>query len=127
MPNAGHHRRIARSAEADYDLLWSMGLMIVGYRSNGEAVPLSLDDRLAALPSEHASLGPRDAGRSAVIKIFSIASVLFLPPTLVASVCGMTFKSMPELEWMFGYPSSIPPMIMSAVIPFFFFRWEGWL
>jgi magnesium transporter len=74
-----------------------------------------------------ASLGLINVEQNAIIKIFSIASVVFLPPTLVASIYGMNFKYMPELEWVFGYPSSILLMIVSAVIPFFFFRWKGWL
>ena len=60
-------------------------------------------------------------------KIFSIASVVFLPPTLVASIYGMNFHNMPELDWTFGYPMALFGMILSAVIPFFFFRWKGWL
>jgi magnesium transporter len=74
-----------------------------------------------------ASLGLINVEQNAIIKIFSIASVVFLPPTLVASIYGMNFKTMPELEWAFGYPSSLLLMIVSAVIPFFFFRWKGWL
>jgi magnesium transporter len=74
-----------------------------------------------------ASLGLINVEQNAIIKIFSIASVVFLPPTLVASIYGMNFKFMPELGWMFGYPSSILLMITSAVIPYLFFRWKGWL
>jgi magnesium transporter len=74
-----------------------------------------------------ASLGLINVEQNAIIKIFSIASVVFLPPTLVASIYGMNFKYMPELEWAAGYPSSILLMIVSAIIPFFFFRWKGWL
>lgn len=57
----------------------------------------------------------------------SIASVVFLPPTLVASVYGMNFQLMPELNWTFGYPLALVIMLMSAIIPFLFFRWKGWL
>lgn len=74
-----------------------------------------------------ASLGLINVEQNAIIKIFSIASVVFLPPTLVASIYGMNFKYMPELEWVSGYPSSLLLMVISAVIPFFFFRWKGWL
>jgi len=74
-----------------------------------------------------ASLGLINVEQNAIIKIFSIASVVFLPPTLVASIYGMNFKLMPELEWAWGYPSSIAMMVVSAIIPFFFFRWKGWL
>ncbi len=74
-----------------------------------------------------ASLGLISVEQNAIIKIFSIASVVFLPPTLVASIYGMNFHLMPELDWHFGYPLAILAMIMSAIIPFFIFRWKGWL
>ncbi len=74
-----------------------------------------------------ASLGFINLEQNAIIKIFSIASVVFLPPTLAASIYGMNFKIMPELEWTFGYPFALCVMVVSAVVPFFFFRWKGWL
>jgi magnesium transporter len=74
-----------------------------------------------------ASLGLINIEQNSIIKIFSIASVVFLPPTLVASIYGMNFESMPELRWAEGYPYSIGLMVISAIIPFFFFRWKGWL
>lgn len=74
-----------------------------------------------------ASLGLINVEQNAIIKIFSIASVVFLPPTLVASIYGMNFHFMPELDWHAGYPLAIFAMILSAIIPFFIFRWKGWL
>lgn len=74
-----------------------------------------------------ASLGLISLEQNAIIKIFSIASVVFLPPTLVASVYGMNFKFMPELDWQYGYPLALFAMLVSAVLPFLFFRWKGWL
>ncbi|WP_436799482.1 magnesium transporter CorA family protein [Rhizobium oryzicola] len=74
-----------------------------------------------------ASLGLINVEQNAIIKIFSIASVVFLPPTLVASIYGMNFRAMPELEWSFGYPMALLAMVVSAIVPFFFFRWKGWL
>jgi magnesium transporter len=62
-----------------------------------------------------------------IIKIFSIAAVVFLPPTLVASAYGMNFEFMPELKWAFGYPLAILLMVVSAVVPYVFFKWKGWL
>nr|HPQ96428.1 CorA family divalent cation transporter [Thiolinea sp.] len=62
-----------------------------------------------------------------IIKIFSIASVVFLPPTLVASLYGMNFKHMPELDWLLGYPWAIGLMIISAMAPYLFFKHKGWL
>lgn len=62
-----------------------------------------------------------------VIKVFSIAAVLFLPPTLVATMYGMNFKYMPELNWVLGYPFAILLMIASAIVPFYWFKRNGWL
>jgi magnesium transporter len=62
-----------------------------------------------------------------VIKVFSIAAVLFLPPTLVATVYGMNFKHMPELDWWFGYPLALLLMVLSACAPFYWFKRNGWL
>ncbi|QND52325.1 magnesium/cobalt transporter CorA [Phyllobacterium sp. 628] len=65
--------------------------------------------------------------QNAIIKIFSVAAVAFMPPTLVASIYGMNFKFMPELEKVWGYPMAIGLMIASAVIPLLIFRKKGWL
>jgi len=56
-----------------------------------------------------------------------VASVAFLPPTLIASIYGMNFNAMPELNWRFGYPFAVVVMIMSAITPFWYFRRKGWL
>ncbi|HEX7025740.1 MAG TPA: magnesium/cobalt transporter CorA [Gammaproteobacteria bacterium] len=62
-----------------------------------------------------------------IIKIFSIAAVVFLPPTLVASIYGMNFEFMPELDWLLGYPLAIGLMILSGIAPYLFFKRKGWL
>ena len=62
-----------------------------------------------------------------IIKIFSIAAVVFLPPTLVASSYGMNFEFMPELSWPFGYPLAILLMVLSAISPYLYFKRKGWL
>ena len=59
--------------------------------------------------------------------LFSVAAVVFLPPTLIASIYGMNFEVMPELEWLFGYPFAIGLMICSAILPFLYFKQRGWL
>jgi magnesium transporter len=65
--------------------------------------------------------------QNAIIKIFSVAAVVFLPPTLFASIYGMNFEHMPELDWPFGYPFAIALMIASAILPDVFFKRRGWL
>ena len=74
-----------------------------------------------------ATLGMINIEQNAIIKIVSVAAVVFLPPTLVASIYGMNFDLMPELKWMLGYPFAIGLMVISAVLPFWFFRRKGWL
>lgn len=74
-----------------------------------------------------ASLGLINLDQTRIIKAFSIAAVLFLPPTLVGTVYGMNFKSMPELEWTYGYPLALALMVGSALLPYAWFRQRGWL
>lgn len=74
-----------------------------------------------------ATVGFININQNKIIKIFSVASVAFLPPTLIASIYGMNFKILPELDWSFGYPLAIVMMIASAVTPFWYFRRRGWL
>jgi magnesium transporter len=74
-----------------------------------------------------ATLGLINIEQNAIIKIVSVAAVVFLPPTLVASVYGMNFQVMPELGWAHGYPFALVLMVVSAVLPYFFFKRKGWL
>lgn len=74
-----------------------------------------------------ATVGFININQNKIIKIFSVASVAFLPPTLIASIYGMNFKWLPELEWRLGYPFAIALMITSAIAPFLYFRHRGWL
>jgi magnesium transporter len=74
-----------------------------------------------------ATLGLINIEQNGIIKIVSVAAVVFLPPTLVASVYGMNFDVMPELKWVLGYPFAVVLMISSAVLPYVFFKRKGWL
>jgi len=74
-----------------------------------------------------ATFGFIDIEQTKIIKIFSVAAVMFLPPTLVASVYGMNFKKIPELDWSFGYPFALCLIILSALFPYLYFRNKGWL
>jgi magnesium transporter len=62
-----------------------------------------------------------------IIKIFSIAAVVFLPPTMIASIYGMNFEIMPELDMVYGYPMAICLMLLSGMTPYWFFKRKGWL
>ncbi|WP_295809711.1 magnesium transporter CorA family protein [uncultured Nitratireductor sp.] len=92
----------------------------------------SLSDHATALSQKigfllDATLGMISIEQSAIIKIFSVVAVIFLPPTLVASIYGMNFEIMPELQWPFGYPVAIVLMVFSALLPFWYFKRRGWL
>jgi magnesium transporter len=140
---AGHHRLVSKSR----DSLVSLERLVTFLRSLPE---MKRDEEASALCrvvardiqslAEHAAfvsnnitfmldatLGLINVEQNAIIKIFSIASVVFLPPTLVASIYGMNFENMPELNWTFGYPLALIGMLTSALLPFLFFRWKGWL
>ena len=73
------------------------------------------------------TLGLTNIEQNKIIKIFSVAAVALMPPTLIASIYGMNFKFMPELTWSFGYPLAITMMIASETLPFLYFRRKGWL
>lgn len=140
---AGHHRLVAKTRDslASLSRLLTFVYTVPEVQEDKDTRELcrSISRDIQSL-SEHASfisgnitflldasLGLINVEQNAIIKIFSIASVVLLPPTLVASVYGMNFRVMPELDWQLGYPWALAAMVISAVIPFFFFRWKGWL
>ncbi|MFM8588921.1 MAG: magnesium/cobalt transporter CorA, partial [Limnohabitans sp.] len=74
-----------------------------------------------------ATVGFININQNKIIKIFSVASVALLPPTLIASLYGMNFQYMPELSEKWGYPYALAMMVASAVVPMWYFRRRGWL
>ena len=74
-----------------------------------------------------AMLGVVNLEQNNIIKLFSVMAVVLMPPTLIASIYGMNFKSMPELEWQHGYPYALVAMLLAAVLPYVFFKWKKWL
>lgn len=74
-----------------------------------------------------ATLGLINIQQNGIIKIFSVVSVIFLPPTLISSLYGMNFAGMPELEWAYGYPYALGLMVTCAVLPFWYFKYKKWL
>ncbi|MDQ7747172.1 magnesium/cobalt transporter CorA [Hydrogenophaga pseudoflava] len=74
-----------------------------------------------------ATVGFININQNKIIKIFSVASVALLPPTLIASLYGMNFQYMPELSQKWGYPFALGLMVLSAVVPMLYFRKRGWL
>ncbi len=85
----------------------------------------SLDQKINFLLD--AVLGLVNLDQSAIVKIFSVLAVVFMPPTMIASIYGMNFQDMPELDWKLGYPFALILMLGSAVGSYAFFRWKRWL
>ena len=93
---------------------------------------LALSDHASFLANKssfmlQATLGLINIEQNNIIKIFSVVAAVLLPPTLIASIYGMNFRFMPELEWPLGYPLALAAIVVSAVLPYWFFRRRGWL
>ena len=92
----------------------------------------SLTDHASYLSSKitfvlDAMLGVVNLEQNNIIKLFSVMAVVLMPPTLIASIYGMNFKMIPELEWVHGYPMALLMMLAAAVLPYFLFKWKKWL
>ena len=92
----------------------------------------SLADHIAYLSAKitfllDATLGMINNEQNTIIKIFSVLAVALMPPTLVGTIYGMNFKHMPELEWLWGYPWALFLMVLSALLPWLYFKRKGWL
>lgn len=125
--------------------LGSLRRMLSFFAAAEVTVPAELTERLRALGNDlqpladHASflsgkvnflldatLGLINVEQNAIIKIFTVAAVLFLPPTVVGTIYGMNFDFMPELKWGFGYPLAIVLMVLSAILPYVYFKRRRW-
>ena len=73
-----------------------------------------------------ATLGLINVEQNDIIKVLTVVSVVGVPPTLVASMYGMNFKYMPELDWSWGYPYGLALIAISAIAPLLWFKWRGW-
>jgi magnesium transporter len=125
--------------------LGSLGRLLSFFVASQKNLPADLADHLRLLShdlqplSDHASflsqkvnflldatLGLINIEQNAIIKIFTVAAVLFLPPTVVGTIYGMNFEAMPELKWQLGYPLAIVLMLISAILPYYYFKRRGW-
>jgi len=93
---------------------------------------VALSDHASFLGSKvsfllEATLGLINLEQNNIIKIFSVAAVMFMPPTLIASIYGMNFKHMPELDWEFGYLLAMTLMVGSGLGIYIYFKRRGWL
>ncbi|MFN3558662.1 MAG: magnesium transporter CorA family protein [Brevundimonas sp.] len=109
--DSGQDRAHLRSLSRDVESL----------TAHNQSVAASINFQLSA------ALGLINIEQSSIIKIFSVAAVAFLPPTLIASIYGMNFDHMPELHWPIGYPLAVTAMLISAVLPLLWFKHKGWL
>jgi magnesium transporter len=92
----------------------------------------SLTDHASYLSSKitfvlDAMLGVVNLEQNNIIKLFSVMAVVLMPPTLIASIYGMNFKVMPELDWPHGYPIALVLMLIAAIVPYWIFKWKKWL
>ena len=104
----------------------------IAHLSSLTADILALSDHASFLSTKinfllDATLGLVNIEQNTVIKILSIAAVIFLPPTLIASIYGMNFKNMPELSWDYGYLATAGLMLISAWLPYKYFKYRKWL
>jgi magnesium transporter len=74
-----------------------------------------------------ATLGMINIEQNKIIRLLSVAAVIFLPPTLIASIYGMNFQFMPELSTQYGYPLVILLMVISSLISYIYFKRKGWM
>ena len=93
---------------------------------------ISLTDHASYLSNKitfvlDAMLGVVNLEQNNIIKLFSVMAVVLMPPTLIASIYGMNFKIMPELDWGLGYPFAVCLMVLSAILPYIYFKRKGWL
>ena len=89
--------------------------------AHNQSVAVAINFQLSA------ALGLINIEQSSIIKIFSVAAVAFMPPTLIASIYGMNFRHMPELTQPWGYPVAVAAMVVAAILPLAWFKRKGWL
>jgi magnesium transporter len=92
----------------------------------------SIEDQVEFLSTKitfllEATLGLTSVEQNEVIRVLTVAATFFFPPTLVGTIYGMNFEFMPGLHWVFGYPLALAAMIVSALVPYFYFKRKGWL
>ena len=105
-----------------------LGLVLKGQLRDIEALEVHADflsSRLGLMSD--ATMGTINLAQNTTVRIVSVVAVLFMPPTLIASIYGMNFVHMPELPLQLGYPLALVMMVGSAVLTYAFFRWKGWL
>ncbi|TYC67516.1 magnesium transporter [Stappia sp. BW2] len=112
-----HAKRLNLNEEQEADCKM-FGRDIHSIKEHGDA----LDNKLSFLLD--ATVGLVSLEQNQISKIFTVVSVIFLPPTLIASIYGMNFANMPELNWQLGFLFSLGLMVTSVALTYIFFRWK---
>lgn len=115
---------LMRSDEINHDAMQRLRILIKDINSLLEHTTFNFE-RLEYL--QNTLLGLISIDQNKIIKIFTVVSVVFMPPTLIASLYGMNFENMPELKWKLGYPYAILLMVLSSVATLYVFRRKRWL
>ena len=76
---------------------------------------------------QDAATGVINVAQNEVMKVLTIASVVGIPPVLVAGIYGMNFKYMPELNWVWGYPYALAVIVVTSLLPLIWFKWKHWI
>ena len=122
--NIFDRQRIQRSERFPNDVYPRLTLMIKDVNSLINHADFS-SERLDYL--QDTALGLINIEQSNVTKIFTVAALFFMPPTMIASIYGMNFAHIPEVQWTYGYPFALGLMVLVAVLTYLFFRWKKWL
>jgi magnesium transporter len=117
----GSHTRGRPRLEGYRDEIASLGTDVRALSDHADFIGQKINFLLDA------TLGFINIRQNAIMQLFSVVAVVFLPPTLVASIYGMNFEWMPELTWPWGYPMALGLMAATAVGPYLWFRRKGWL
>ena len=115
---------ILRSERFPNDIYPRLQLMIKDVNSLISHADFS-SERLDYL--QDTALGLINIEQSNVTKIFTVAALFFMPPTMIASIYGMNFAYIQELHWKYGYPFALGLMVVVSALTYLFFRWKKWL
>ncbi|MEA2920913.1 MAG: magnesium transporter, partial [Bradyrhizobium sp.] len=122
--------RVVTFVTAAVDVKWSKDMREQLKTMQRDVV--SLSDHASYLSNKitfvlDAMLGVVNLEQNNIIKLFSVMAVVLMPPTLIASIYGMNFKVMPELQWEHGYVFALLAMLLAAIGPYLYFKWKKWL
>ncbi|RDU74326.1 magnesium and cobalt transport protein CorA [Helicobacter anseris] len=115
---------LLKSDKIDMDIKKNLNIVLKDLNSLVEftTVNMNILDNVQSLFTNQINIE-----QNKIIKLFTVATMAMMPPTLIGTIYGMNFKYMPELEWSFGYPIAILVMVISTIVPVIYFKKKGWL